>query len=118
MNPFTFSSSETGELVLRINKQKQKAPAFIDRNARALEMSCVSSWRLYPERSITSHSICGSGRLFPGFKRAKRRVESDMAELLVASDTSPTRESIPFHYSNVNRIMHFGQLFQVNLQTG
>jgi hypothetical protein len=61
---------------------KNKSLAFIDRNARALETSSSSSfWRLYPERSIASHSICGSGRLFPGFKRETRCGESGMAEL-------------------------------------
>ena len=49
-------------------------------------MSCsASSWRLYPERSITPHSICGSGRLFPGLERETRRAES-MTELLVAEN--------------------------------
>ena len=42
-------------------------------------------WRLYPKRSITSHSICGSGPLFPGLRSEKRRAESVMAELLVVA---------------------------------
>jgi hypothetical protein len=75
-----------------VERQKQKAPAFIDRNARALEMSCLSSsWRLYPERSITPHSICGSGRLLPGLESETRRAESMIGlvtDLVVAKDTS------------------------------
>lgn len=40
-------------------------------------MSSGSSlWRLYPKRSIASHSICGSGRLFPGLERETRGAES------------------------------------------
>jgi hypothetical protein len=58
-------------------------------------MSCsASSWRLYPKRSITSHSICGSGRLFPGFKRETRRAESMtglVTELVVAKDNEQSR---------------------------
>jgi hypothetical protein len=77
---FTVLLQATGE---GWSHEKQKAPAFMDRNARALEMSSASSWRLYPERSITPHSICGSGRLFMEFKRAKRRVDSDMAKLFI-----------------------------------
>ncbi len=75
--------------------QKQKAPAFIDRNARALEMSCsASSWRLYPERSITPHNICGSGRLFPGLETRRAKT---MIELVVTDDheQSERGKSIP-----------------------
>jgi hypothetical protein len=53
-----------------------------------LEMSSGSSlWRLYPKRSIASHSICGSGRLFRLFKEETRRAGSSMAELVVAGYT-------------------------------
>jgi serine-type D-Ala-D-Ala carboxypeptidase len=45
-------------------------------------MSGASSWRLYPERSITPHSICGSGRLFPGLESETRK--ADMTWLVVA----------------------------------
>jgi hypothetical protein len=31
-------------------------------------MSCTSSQRLYPRRSIAPHRFCGSGRLLPGFE--------------------------------------------------
>jgi len=49
-------------------------------------MSCsASSWRLYPERSITSHRFCGSERLFPGLET--RRAES-MTGSVVANDIS------------------------------
>ena len=55
-------------------------------------MSCsASSWRLYPERSITPHSICGSGRLFPGLERETRRAEGMtglLTELVVTDDTN------------------------------
>ena len=56
-------------------------------------MSCASSWRLYPKRSIASHSICGSGRLFRGFNDGKREVGSDITWLvtelpMVAKDTN------------------------------
>lgn len=55
-----------------------------------MEMSSGSSlWRLYPKRSIASHSICGSGRLFPGLERETRRAESMtwlVTELMVAKD--------------------------------
>ena len=35
----------------------------------------LATWRLYPERSITSHRFCGSGRLFPGLETETRRAE-------------------------------------------
>jgi hypothetical protein len=35
----------------------------------------LATWRLYPERSITSHRFCGSGRLFPGLEAETRRAE-------------------------------------------
>lgn len=57
-------------------------------------MSSGSSlWRLYPKRSIASHSICGSGRLFPGLERETRRAES-MTRLvteLVVKDNEQSR---------------------------
>src|ERR1700716_4085035 len=37
-------------------------------------MSCASSWRLYPKRSIASHKFCGSGRLFPGLLERVTRI--------------------------------------------
>jgi hypothetical protein len=47
-------------------------------------------WQLYPKRSITSHSICGSGPLFRGLRSEKRRAKSGMAELVVvARNTVP-----------------------------
>jgi hypothetical protein len=51
-------------------------------------MSCVSSWRLYPERSITPHSICGSERLFPGLET---RDAEAMTELVVTDDNEQSR---------------------------
>ena len=45
-------------------------------------MSCASSWRLYPERSITPHSICGSERLFPGLLERDRQRAERMTGLL------------------------------------
>jgi hypothetical protein len=87
MNPFTVPSSATGE---SWSCEKQKTPAFIDRNAGALE---IELWfyrmRLYPERSITSHRFCGSGRLFPGLLETEtRRAGSGMIRRLVAKDMS------------------------------
>jgi len=53
-------------------------------------MSCVSSWRLYPERSITPHSICGSERLFPGLlerdRQRAKRMTGLLTELVVVGD--------------------------------
>jgi hypothetical protein len=53
-------------------------------------MSCASSWRLYPERSTTSHRFCGSERLFPGLlERETRRAERMtglLIELVIAED--------------------------------
>jgi hypothetical protein len=53
-------------------------------------MSCASSWRLYPERSITSHRFCGSERLFAGLlERETRRAERMTGlvfELVVTED--------------------------------
>lgn len=58
-------------------------------------MSSGSSlWRLYPKRSIASHRICGSGRLFPGLERETRRAESMtrlVTELVVAKDNEQSR---------------------------
>ena len=51
-------------------------------------------WRLYPKRSIVSHRICGSGRLFPGLERETRRAESMtrlVTELVVAKDNEQSR---------------------------
>ncbi len=45
-------------------------------------MSCASSWRLYPERSITPHSICGSEGLFPGLLERDRQRAERMTGLL------------------------------------
>src|SRR6185503_5535072 len=41
----------------------------------------VKLWRLYPERSITPHRICGSGRLLPGLELETQRAESSMSDL-------------------------------------
>ena len=58
-------------------------------------MSCASSWRLYPERSITSHRFCGSERLLPGLlERETRRAERMtvlMIELMLVEDPNVER---------------------------
>ena len=82
----------------------------MDRNARALEMSCASSWRLYPERSITSHRFCGSERLFPGLlERETRRAERMtglVIGLAVAEDLSNPNAARVFHaYPDVKTIL-------------
>jgi hypothetical protein len=46
-------------------------------------MSCASSWRLYPERSITSHRFCGSERLFPGLLESETRRAERMIVLML-----------------------------------
>ena len=61
-------------------------------------MSCASSWRLYPERSITSHRFCGTERLFPGLlERETRRAERMTIELVVAEDLSNPNAARVFH---------------------
>jgi hypothetical protein len=74
-------------------------------------------WRLYPKRSITSHSICGSGPLFPGLRSEKRRAESGMAELpVVARNTGSDGARISRLYSDVKGILQNEQIFDVKLQ--
>jgi hypothetical protein len=73
-------------------------------------MSCASSWRLYPERSITSHRFCGSERLFPELlERETRRAERMtglMIELMVAKHlSSPNAATIFRACSDVKRIL-------------
>ena len=46
-------------------------------------MSCASSWRLYPERSITSHRFCGSERLLPGLLERETRRAERMTGLMI-----------------------------------
>jgi hypothetical protein len=56
-------------------------------------MSCVSSWRLYPRRSIASHSICGSGRLFTGLlEKETRRARSIFMGAKETSDPELAQE--------------------------
>jgi hypothetical protein len=67
-------------------------------------MSCTaSSWRLYPERSITPHSICGSERLFPGLESETRK--ADMTALLVGEQQTRTRASLFHSYPDVKTIL-------------
>jgi hypothetical protein len=60
------------------SREKQKAPAFIDRTRGHWNSSCCANSALYPVRSITSHRFCGIGRLFPGLEAEMRRAESDI----------------------------------------
>ena len=86
-------------------------------------MSCVSSWRLYPERSITSHRFCGSERLFPELlEREPRRAERMtglMIELVVANDlSSPNAATIFRARSAVKTILQTRTLREAYTRNG
>jgi hypothetical protein len=86
-------------------------------------MSCVSSWRLYPERSITSHRFCGSERLFPELlERETRRAERMtrvMIELVVANDlSSPNAATIFRACSDVKTILKTRTLHEAHARNG
>src|ERR1700730_1721097 len=61
--------------------RKTRNPRVRRSKREGMEMSCASSWRIYPRRSIASRSICGSGRLFLGLERETRSAER-MTELI------------------------------------
>jgi hypothetical protein len=72
-------------------------------------MSCASSWRLYPERSITSHRFCGSARLFPGLlvreTRRAERMTGLLIELVLADLTNANAATIFRDCSDVKTIL-------------
>jgi len=77
-------------------------------------MSCASSWRLYPERSITSHRFCGSARLLTGLlERETRRAERMtglLIELMLLDLTSANAARIFRDCSEVKTILQTGTL--------
>jgi hypothetical protein len=84
-------------------------------------MSCASSWRLYPERSITPHRFCGSERLFPGLlERETRRAESItgmLPEIVVAEVVnSPNAARIFRTRSDVKTILQTRTLHEAYMR--
>src|SRR5439155_4975523 len=114
----TLHSSPPARQV-RVGSAKNKKPPRSSIETRGhWNSSCsANSWRLYPERLITSHRICGSGRLLPALGRGKREAGSDMTGLLVAADTSnPGRGTIFRHYPVVKASLQNMQDWIVKMQ--
>jgi hypothetical protein len=84
-------------------------------------MSCASSWRLYPERSITPHSICGSERLLPGLlegeTRRAERMTGLLTKLVVVEDSnSPNAARIFRACSDVKTILQTRTLHEAYMR--